>query len=497
MAALFKRINPFNQFFGSGIWLGVVFMASMLSGYTNIETDVTIYENEQWQASQSVELSAEVVKLMAAEDTSVADISQKIAEAESLAQQDSLNFTFSQETREDGSMVIETAGNGQGFEQLNEMFFDGNADISVNEVDGQRQVTIRQMGIDSSEMMEVGASNVIIITGKRIVQSNAGQVQLNATAIWENPNEIDVTLTEVAGDPSPLAAQGAEYEAEAKAEPETVNVIKNGDFDKPWEFMNGVAPDWNPYDNGLANFGWYDEQWAEAVRKGRGHAQLLEIHETEPNALDRTIAIYQTVDVASNAQYELTIYAIMRTDAALPDRNKYEYEMHWGIDPWGEGNYGNVETWAPMPLTEQNRIGSNAAYPEDIPLLYERITGTVRTGANTNSITLFIRGLKKFSYGTEVDFDIDDVSLVGPPPGIVLPAAHVSQSQPAPSAPVTTETAAADDVVAPAEETNILPPSGATLSSNPSLGIVAIGGLVLVILGATATAGLLAKRKEA
>lgn len=280
---------------------------------------------------------------------------------------------------------------------------------------------------------------------------------------------------------------------EAQAEPEAVDVIKNGDFEKPWEFMNGVAPDWNGYHNGQAHFGWYEETWAEAVRKGQGHAQLMEIFQVEANVLDRVIAVYQTVDVAPNAEYDLTIYAIMRTDAPEPLRNKSEYEMHWGIDPWGEGNYDNVEQWNLMPLNEQNRIGSTAPYPEDIPLVYERITSTIRTGPNTNSLTLFIRGLKKFPNGTEVNFDVDDVSLIGPAPNAVIPAAQGSQNQDASAEFAPDETTSPES--APAEDVSAMPATGATLTLGASVGTFVLGGLVLVIITTAAAAHLLEKRK--
>ena len=144
----------------------------------------------------------------------------------------------------------------------------------------------------------------------------------------------------------------------------------------------------------------------------------MEIFQVEPNVLDRVIAIHQTVNVVPNVAYSLTINAILRSQTQAADRNKNEFEMHWGVDYAGEGNYENVEVWNRMLLTEQFRLGSTGEYPEDIPLFYETITGTIRT-TNTNQITLFIRGLKKFPTGTEVNFDVDDVSLVvrlGPSP---------------------------------------------------------------------------------
>jgi hypothetical protein len=272
----------------------------------------------------------------------------------------------------------------------------------------------------------------------------------------------------------PLAPPSGEGDAPA----EPIDVIKNGDFEKPWQQLNGVAPDWSPYTNAEAVIGWYDEQWPEAVRGGE-HAQLMEIFQVSGDILDRVIAIYQTVDVAPNSDYELTIHAILRTDAPEPLRNKFEYEMNWGVDPFGEGNYNNVEQWVYMDLTEQLRIGSNGEFPDDKPLFYERITNTIRTG-DTNKITLFIRGLKKFPTGTEVNFDIDDVSLIGPDPN----------AQPAP------EPAPTDETPAPAPADSI-PQTGAALSLNGSImGKFALGAMVLVILGIAATVGVLFQQKS-
>lgn len=135
------------------------------------------------------------------------------------------------------------------------------------------------------------------------------------------------------------------------------------------------------------------------------------------------IAISQTVEVIPNATYDLTIHALMRSDAPREERNQGAYEMHWGVDYRGEGSYANVEQWLPMPLTEQLRLGSNGPDLDNTPLFYQRITGTVPT-THTNKITLFIRGVQKYPTETEVNFNIDDVSLFGP-----SPAFYAYQSQ--------------------------------------------------------------------
>lgn len=248
-----------------------------------------------------------------------------------------------------------------------------------------------------------------------------------------------------------------------------VDVIRNGSFEQRRDPSNGVAEEWERYSNGQAEFGWYDEQWPEAVRMGE-YSQLLEIDDVYTDATDRVIAIYQTVDVATNADYELTLHAIMRTDARMEDRNKFEYEMQWGVDPFGEGNIENVQQWVVMPLTEQLRIGSNGDFPDNEPLMFEVVTGTIRTGADNSRITLFIRGIKKFATNAEVDFNVDDVSLVGPAPGSTI--SNIPQA-------------------APPDEDSPLPITGLTTEARTSIPTLLFGGLVLLMLGGVATGKML------
>ncbi|NJN95165.1 MAG: hypothetical protein HC875_14190 [Anaerolineales bacterium] len=257
------------------------------------------------------------------------------------------------------------------------------------------------------------------------------------------------------------------------------NVIINCGFEERNPSDASIALNWERYSNGQAWAQWYDETWDEAVRSGE-HAQLMEIFQVEANVLDRVIAIYQTVNVAANTNYALTINAIMRSQVQAADRNKDEFEMHWGVDFSGQGNYDNVETWNRMILEEQFRPGSTGAYPDDKRLFYQTITGTVQTGGS-NRISLFIRGLKKFPTGAEVNFDVDEVSLVGA-------AATGSVQQLVPTTGQVTNPAVTN------QQTANLPSSGAILPENISGGTLAVSGLVLIALGVGAVMGL--KRKD-
>ncbi len=259
------------------------------------------------------------------------------------------------------------------------------------------------------------------------------------------------------------------------------NVIRNGDFEQ--NPRSSIATHWEPYDNGQAHFGWYAERWPEAVHSGQS-SQLMEIFEVFGYAPNRVMAIYQTIDVVPNANYQLTIHALMRSDAPAPLRNKGDYAMRWGVDYSGRGKYDRVEAWVTMPLTEQLRLGSAGPADEAEHLFFQRITGTIFTG-NSNKISLFITGEKVNFTGTEVNFNVDDVSLVGPYP-VAQPQAAV------PAQPVIPAAATGGDTTPLPDAAKSLPNAGTILSHRSSPGlVVALGSLVLVVLGLGATWGLM------
>ncbi len=273
------------------------------------------------------------------------------------------------------------------------------------------------------------------------------------------------------------------------------NVIKNGDFeDNP---RNNVATGWQTYDNGGAHFGWYGEQWPEAVNSGQ-YSQLMEIFRVESFRPNRVIAIYQTVDVEPNMYYMLTIHALMRSDAPAPLRNKGEYAMAWGIDPQGRGKYHYVTDWTPMTMVEQLRLGSNGPSEDSAHLYYQLFTATIST-ANINKLTLFIRGEKIQPTGTELNFNVDDVSLIGPytlptPTPLPSPTATRRRYPTVTRTPTTTpnpaelpengqeKTLPVTPVSVPPADQNGLPSAGEVLPPTLSPGALALAGLVLTTL---------------
>jgi hypothetical protein len=485
--------------------LAVVVTAVVLQipGPVFFNNTMILYENEQWEGRQIMEISPQLLAAIESEDTTVDYYRRQLARLRTVQNDPALNMSYTEVTRSDGFLVATAVGTGTGFNKLNDLFFDGRADITVtvpNPTTTQRQVSIFVGNRNPGEIQTAGGSESYRITGQQIILANADQVQLFNTALWTNPFEISVTLTENPGAPTNILSGSNTGTAQpgagaappihpglpaAEPEPPGVNVIRNGDFEIPWPEREATAPEWEGYDNGRAHFAWYEELWPEAVHRG-ARSQLMEIWEHEPNVLDRVITIQQTVNVVPNSEYYLRLYAILRTDADPELRNQNEIEMHWGIDPFGEGRYENVVTWVPMGLTEQNRLGSTAEYPDDLPLVYEKITSTV-TISDSNRVTLFIRGLKKFPNNVEVNMNIDDVELIGPDP-----AAPVVVIQAAPA----TEIDEAQSEDTPTEADTGLPSSGSVLTRSASVGMVFLGGLVLIIAGTAAVVALTGYRKE-
>lgn len=205
-----------------------------------------------------------------------------------------------------------------------------------------------------------------------------------------------------------------------------VNVIRNGGFEAPGPQDIGVPPEWQRYSNGGAHFGWYDDQWDEVVYAG-DHSQLLEIFQVFGDYPFRVIAIHQTVDVRPHSDYQLTMQVAMRSTARAEYRGNGTYAMDWGVDYTGRGDYNAVDFYSQWvnieDLEEQRYLGSESGLseiskPSEIPSLYIRFQkeeGIIHTG-DSHRITLFIRGVKAFPTSTEVNFNIDEVSLIGPPP---------------------------------------------------------------------------------
>jgi hypothetical protein len=195
--------------------LGLLTIIVLVSGCMNAQTNLSLYGNEQWSGVQAIQIAPEMVAMMeeSGEDSTVdtADIDEWLSNAEQAGIRDDIQVSFNEVKGEDGSQSYVLSASGTGYQSLNEIFFEGTANITTETVNGQKQVTINYMFSDSSaedqdlspeeqamqaEMMKsMGLGISFRISGGEIINSNATRVDGN-TAIWETPTEINITLTE-------------------------------------------------------------------------------------------------------------------------------------------------------------------------------------------------------------------------------------------------------------------------------------------------------------
>ena len=247
-----------------------------------------------------------------------------------------------------------------------------------------------------------------------------------------------------------------------------MNVIENGSFEQGFVEGVGVAVGWERFENGNVKAGWYDDTWEKVVHEGE-HAQLLELKDAQEQ--DRYVGIYQTVHVAPDATYELTMHGLVRSDSGSAEASNHGFEMQYGIDYRGGTDWQSPDIeWIILPWEEQSRTE---------PTRIDDYTVAVDTKGP--GLTLFIRALKKWPDMVEGNYDVDAVSLVGPqrsagmkpPPGAKQPP----DTQPPPGAEQPPD-------MQPSPPEQRMPETGNQFSflENPVL-VVASAALLLVLAG--------------
>jgi hypothetical protein len=241
------------------------------------------------------------------------------------------------------------------------------------------------------------------------------------------------------------------------------NVIFNGDFEEGFVEGQGMGVGWGRFQNGNVMAGWYDDTWFKVVYNGE-HAQLLELRDAGDS--NRYVGIFQTVSVVPNAEYELTLHGLVRSDEGSPEASNYGYRMQYGIDFNGGTNWESEDIqWVELMWDDQPRedlMGDNE---------YRMEAYSTRIKAQTDKLTLFIRGWKKWPDAVEGNYDVDCVSLVGAQ-GPQTPT-PVPTSAPTTQAPTPTAT-----------PESVIPETGNEISfiENPVM-VVASAALLLVLAG--------------
>ena len=179
------------------------------------------------------------------------------------------------------------------------------------------------------------------------------------------------------------------------------NLLANGNFEGG--FSGGVGKGWASFTNGgAAAYGFYDEQWKPVVKDGK-HGQLIEINTWGLAASDpdRFAGIYQVVGgLKKGATYEISLWGLMREEAAHPGEDPYRYRVQWGFAPsslgsitnWSELNWNEISLrTAPGPMTQY----------------------TAKFVAPSDKIVVALRAWKK--WGTvqrELDVNLDAIKIV-------------------------------------------------------------------------------------
>lgn len=259
--------------------------------------------------------------------------------------------------------------------------------------------------------IKVHASNDVGITDMTLTDN--GNVICSAThLVGAVTLDRDCTWTPATGGAHTLKATihdmgGKEASfSNALAVGASVEFLTNGNFEGGFQ-GNGVGNSWTGFTNGgRAAFGFYDETWQAAVFNG-AHGQLLEINTLNHyvNDPDRYVGIYQRVTgLTPGAQYQLTIRGMMRTTEANNKLSGYGYRIQYGVDYSGGANWQSVSEWTDT--------GINPEYPRLSPGTYG--TYTTWLTANSDTLTLFVRGWKKWANPfREFDLDLDGLSLKG------------------------------------------------------------------------------------
>ena len=197
------------------------------------------------------------------------------------------------------------------------------------------------------------------------------------------------------------------------------NLILNGGFEEGFQEQFGVGYGWGAFSNGNALVGWNSDSWAQVVAAGE-NAQMVEIkNATEMN---RYAGIYQTVSVVPGEQYRLTIKGMVRSTEGDISVSDYGYRLQYAIDKTGGTAWELLPeaSWVEIPWDEQPLDGPpNGTYRLD--------TFETTVTAQSDTLTLFIRGWKKWINNGSGIFDLDEISLVGPAPeNFEVPAAEAA-----------------------------------------------------------------------
>lgn len=252
------------------------------------------------------------------------------------------------------------------------------------------------------------------------------------------------------------------------------NLIRNGDFEQGFQPDYHVGYDWGAFSNGNATMGWSADSWAPVVMAGQ-NAQAIEINGARER--DRYAGIYQTVAVVPGQQYKLTIHGLIRSSEGSIAASNYGYRLQYAIDHNGGTAWEllNNEAWQELPWDEQP-----LAKPEETAYRIDTYSTTIT--AQSNQLTLFVRGWKKWVDDGSAIFNLDEISLVGSVP--TAQAASLAEPVSSPAEETVTQASPAQ----PEESSQNLADVADSPTSAPALAIEAESDEIVIDTGAAAPA---------
>lgn len=157
----------------------------------DIDRRVTFHRDEAWEAEMLLRVPTGTLALVGSPEELEASFDEMIQQAESM------DVRASWRSKVEGDSILYTFKmNGQGFDKLTESVFDGSADISAVDVEGQRQIVFRDRVF--GDILSAG-SNTLTLEGGEILSSNGDQLD-KGTVQWINPSgRIEAVLTEKSG----------------------------------------------------------------------------------------------------------------------------------------------------------------------------------------------------------------------------------------------------------------------------------------------------------
>ncbi len=294
------------------------------------------------------------------------------------------------------------------------VFFRGGSDV----VDNPSPVATEEPTIEATEEIiveEPTATPTLVIvedenntedTEEVTTETDSGTEDDTAEVVAETEEDAEESDVEEASSPDSGAAMINE---EMTTSTETTIVISsedliaNGDFSLGFDESTGVGSSWDSFKSSGGAVSFSAENNEPYVHSGT-NAQRISIQNAFET--DQVGGIYQTVDVVAGETYTLTIHGQVRSLYGDVDQSGYGYRVQYAVNQSGGQNWREFTSaeWTEIPWDEVQLGSSTAEFSEH----------SAPITAESDQITLFIRGWNKWADPKLAEYTLDSIGLVGP-----------------------------------------------------------------------------------